>query len=254
MNSLQFIEEIDLGELSTGIHNLFVHENKVIAVCRTPWGAEQGVVTIYNTEDKTVTHAVFDNVFGKGIATYDNILYLFVDNGIGAIDLSTLEMLDPEVIEDPGSDSFIYFADAVFDQLHQQFFTTTTDYFSFGQGHIFGQDGFETGLFEAGISPEAVGLDYRDVTGIQLMESVPSLVISPNPAGNLIRFETESGVGQFEATVYSLQGKLMLMHQGYSNSIDISSLPNGYYILTLVTAKGMMSKASFVKLNHTDAR
>jgi len=254
LNSHQLIEEIDLGELSTGIHSLFVYENNVIAVCRTPWGAEQGVITVYNTEDKTVAHNVFDNVFGTGIAVFRNTLYLFVDNGIGAIDLLTFEMLDPAVIEDPGSASFIYFADAAFDHLNQQFFATTSDYFSFGQGHVFGQEGVETGLFEAGISPEAIGLDYRDVTGIEQSKQVYSLILSPNPASNMIRFETGRKIGPFDAIVYSLHGQLMQKHQGYSDAIDISSLPNGYYILTISTPEGMTSMASFVKLSQANER
>jgi hypothetical protein len=250
INTLELIEEIDLGDESVGIYNLFLFDNKVVAVSRTPWGSGSGVITVYDPVQKSLQHVVYNHVFGKGIATEDEQLYLFVDNGIGVINLSTLAMIDSSLVEDPGSGSFIYFADAAFDYLNQQFYATTTDYFSFGQGHVFDLDGSETGLFAAGISPEAIAFDYRNVIGINNTNSYASMVLSPNPAGNMIRFKTDSNQKECEVSVFSVYGKRVLNQIIFSNTVNISSLPSGYYILALTSPEGQIFKAPFVKVDQ----
>jgi len=248
IKTLELIEEIDLGEQSVGIHNLFLYNDQVVAVCRTPWGIETGVVTVFDTHQKSFDHKVFSHVFGKGIARDGDVLYLLVDNGLGAIDLAGFSMLNPSVIDDPGSGSFIYFADIVFDYLNHEFYATTTDYFSFGQGHIFDINGIETGFLTAGISPEAIALDYRNTTSVPRGISSATLQISPNPASDRINIISEQMLEGFHVQVFTMLGNLVMEHAVVSNHLDIKTLSPGYYVLVL-SNKHEVRTIRFAKIN-----
>lgn len=249
ITSLSLIEEIDLGDQSVGIHSLFVHGDQIIAVCRTPWGNNTGTLTLYDTQQKSIDHIVYNHVFGKGITCSENVLYLIVDNGVGAIDLSDFSMINESFIADPGSESFIYFADVAYDELNGDFYATTTDYFSFGQGHVFDQNGNETGQFVAGISPEAIGLDYRDVSVIYPVLSYNKLQISPNPAVDKIYFKSEENLNACLIQIFTLHGNLVLEQLNSTNSIDISTIPQGYYVIVLKSMKEVYRQI-FVKISR----
>ena len=249
MNSLSLIEEIDLGDQSVGIHNLFVHGDMIVAVCRTPWGSNTGTLTVYDINEKSIEHIIYNHVFGKGIAIDEDTLYLIVDDGVGAIDLSDFSMINNSLIADPGSESFIYFADVVYNDLNNDFYATTTDYFSFGQGHIFNQSGNETGLFSAGISPEAIGLDYRYLTEVKPEHSEGKFQISPNPAINHINIVSDAVLAECTFQVFTIHGKLVLEQIKMNSTVDISSIPAGYYVLVFRT-KDFDHVLPFVKVTQ----
>ena len=52
------------------------------------------------------------------------------------------------------------------DPVSGQIYASETDWFSYGQVHIFSPDGNALSTFEAGISPVAIAMDVRSVNGV----------------------------------------------------------------------------------------
>lgn len=76
--------------------------------------------------------------------------------------------------------------------------------------------------------------------------SNPALQLSPNPAANHLNILTDHAV---EATVYSIEGKLLL-HVPAARSLDITALPAGMYLLKVSDREGKLSGTTrFIKQN-----
>ena len=70
-----------------------------------------------------------------------------------------------------------------------------------------------------------------------------NLIITPNPATNLITLEDYAST----LLVTSTQGKLVGSYT-YVNAVDVSGLPSGTYVLTAIDSKGQVQSGKFVKL------
>lgn len=230
-----FIHEENFGEAGAGIYSLFAYDSKIVAVCKSAWGTNSGSIIIYNPEENTFDNYLFDHAFGKGIAVDQDVLYLMIDNGIGSIDLTTMQVSNSAIVADPGSSNFIYFADVAFDILGQNFYATISDYFSFGEGLIFALDGTQIGDFFAGISPEAIALDYRIPSKLDVR--VPGeFNVYPNPVSHELNIEAFGQFGQMKAILIDIQGQIVLeQNLAASQKIKLNHLRPGIYQLLLVT-------------------
>ena len=235
-----FIEEVNFGETGAGIYSLFAFNNQIVAVCKSAWGTNTGNIVMFNPADHSFGTYNFEHAFGKGIAVDDHMLYLLIDNGIGSIDLNTMQVVDDHIVGDPGSASFIYFADVAFDATGQTFYATVSDYFSFGQGYIYSINGEESGEFTAGISPEAIAFDYRTPAYIPAIEA-RKLMAYPNPAKQFITIEAPDNEGQSEISLIDTQGR-MLLRQPFQKTLtwQLHSIRSGVYQLRLVADNGMI--------------
>ncbi len=72
----------------------------------------------------------------------------------------------------------------------------------------------------------------------------PSLTVFPNPAQSTLYFNAIPGQYQ-AANIYSYTGILMLTTKLQGNNIDISTLPNGSYILTTEDRSGNIIRTMF---------
>ena len=160
-NNFNLVREMNFGTDAVGIYDLYSDGNIIYSVNRSPYSSTNGSVTNYSIWSTGFSTSVFENAVGKGVAKSGNILYLMLDNGIGSYDLISNEVIEISIVPDPGSANFIYMADAVFDNLNQLFYITITDYYSMGEGKVYDMNGLETGTFEAGVSAEAIALDFR---------------------------------------------------------------------------------------------
>jgi DNA-binding beta-propeller fold protein YncE len=238
----ELLQEINLGTSAKGIYNLFAYDEKVLCVNKSAYGETTGTLSVFDPQTQTVEHHSFNHAFGKAVYLEGNQLYLFVDNGLGLIDLSTMEMVASQIIPDPGSANFIYFADMVFDSVHQQFYATTTDYFSFGQGIIYGKDGIQKGYFDAGISAEALAVVIGEITSLAAMDHV-DVNIFPNPFTDLINVELPATENLTYCKLFTLSGKLVFEHYSAGVSSEVLLLPElspGLYLLSLVTDNGKL--------------
>ncbi|MDA3943933.1 MAG: T9SS type A sorting domain-containing protein [Bacteroidetes bacterium] len=244
----QLMEEIDMGAAALGIYDLYLFNDQLIALCKTPYGESIGNLIRFDPETNAFEHFSFNHAFGKGIAIIESKLYLMVDNGVGIIDLESMQMLDSQFISDPGSSNYIYFSDIVFDSIHQQFYAATTDYFSFGEGIIMDMQANITGSFDAGISAEALAVDYKQTTSLPLVE-INSVQLYPNPAENLLQLKSISNRTIQTVSILHVSGQLAVEQQinAKNTTLNVSVLPSGFYLIDILFEDQSHSIKQFVK-------
>ncbi len=244
-----FVKEVNLGGEAIGIYSLFAFENKIVAVCKSAWGTSIGNILVYNPSDDTYSTYSFDHALGKGIAVDGNILYLIMDNGIGSVDLVSMQVINNQIVEDPGSVNFVYFADVAFDELGHVFYATVSDYFSFGQGYIYTIDGDETSEFDAGISPEAIAFDYRTPAFISVNQAI-ILDVYPNPANRIVHINAVGLAGHSTISLIDMQGRTML-EKSLQNMLtwQLDAIPSGVYFLRVATENQIVSTQKII-VNH----
>ncbi len=232
-----FVQEIDLGTEGSGISNVYVYEEGdnqyLITVNKTPWGGSAGYVMKIDLADMSVTSAEVNVNLGKGVdlVNDESILYAMINGGIGSISVSDLTIADTVIVAAPP----MSMAGAAFDHVHQQFYVTTTDYASVGNGVIYNMDGDSTGSFEAGISAEAIAIDYRDFEGVEDNE-FNSLAFYPNPTRGVVTVSNPDNRKIEKVTVTDLTGRTLLMLNVSGNgavSVDLSTFHNGIYLISV---------------------
>lgn len=244
-----FIEEIELGSNGEGIHDLFVNNGKVLSVNRSPWGSTSGTISVFDPVSKTVDHHTFPYHIGKGFAINEQSLYVFMNDAVGVINLVDWTVTHAALLPDPGSSSFIYYADAVLDGLNGRIYATVTDYFSMGEGYIYDLEGSLKGNFAAGISAEALALDYRQPS-FNTEITIATVSVSPNPASSslFIGLKTEMARGRYN--IYSSSGKVLQsgdFNSAINKSLDVSALSAGCYVLALFSEDGTVLRSTFIK-------
>lgn len=75
---------------------------------------------------------------------------------------------------------------------------------------------------------------------------VDNLIIYPNPTKDLLHLSSMSELDNTVYTVFDLQGKRVLNAKLTSNTIDVSNLANGHYILRLVNNRSIKTQ-KFIK-------
>lgn len=181
---------INLGNEAVGISDLFVTEEKLYSVNRTPYLATQGSVTEYSFNSGVWQNHVLNHVIGRGVDISDNKLFLVQDYGIGYFDLISGTLSENLLIPDPGSSTSLFIADAVYEPLSSLLYVSITDYFSTGFGKIFNLSGAETGSFDAGISAEALAIHYEIGSGTSDFSEVrPMINLYPNPVAEALTIE-----------------------------------------------------------------
>jgi hypothetical protein len=79
----------------------------------------------------------------------------------------------------------------------------------------------------------------------QIIESETNVVIFPNPVTNVLNIK---GFEVASAQVYSISGAMMISKNlSYSNRIDVSSLPNGIYVIKMTDTEGRIAVDKFLK-------
>ena len=247
-----FVREVNLGEQGIGISNLYSDGNKIYTVNTTPWGGSKGAITTYNINNLQFSTNVIDVVVGKGVSIYGDTLFVGLNHGIGSYNLMSDEIMDTTIIPDPGSSNYISIAAAVFDSVNKNFYVSTTDYFSFGEGKIYNISGDSIGTYTAGISPEGLAVDYRDNTGIIDTQNDLLLSIYPNPANEYINISIKNNFDKGELSITDISGRDVEKYD-YTNSsvnnvlrIHVSDLSRGIYFVKLKTSHKQVVK-KFIK-------
>lgn len=95
---------------------------------------------------------------------------------------------------------------------------------------------------EIPISPERSDIIIQEeTTGIQAPEWAHAITVFPIPAKNQLNID--AGGLQIEGlNLYSIQGKRMRQFDPQQNSMNISNLPNGVYLLEIITEQGVVSR------------
>ena len=229
--------EINFGTEAVGIYNLYSIGDTIYSVNKSPYLATSGSITKYNSINSSFSTTTHQFVFGKGVGNDGNILYLGLNHGIGSYNLFNNEIIDEEIVPDPGSASYISICDGSFDHVNDLIYVTISDYYSFGEGKIYDLSGTLTGTFEAGISPEAIALQFVDESGIENNTENIMFSFYPNPVSDVlnIRF-TENNIPDeiFITDVFGRQIYNSKTLKSGNNNIDFSIFPSGLYFLNLI--------------------
>lgn len=227
------VDEIDFYTIGRGISDLFYYEDKIMSINRTPWGGSSGYISVTNMLGSHTESHFINASIGKFIGLKDTMLYTIMNDGVGSINLNDFSVADAAIVQPPA----LTLASAIMDTLNNLFYVASTDYFSIGVGAIYNLAGEETGSFDAGISPDAMAIDYRDNTGIDELYSENKMHIYPNPSNGVITVEVVAGIYSDNFKVVDISGRTILDGSISFNSraanIDISMLEIGLYFFIL---------------------
>ncbi len=167
-------------------------------------------------------------------------LFARFGNGIGAIDLSNLAILDSSII-DTVVTAFSY------DSLNNLFFLTQTNFFSYNYGKIYGRSGNLLAPFNVGFSPEVIRMHYGGTLGLDgAFVQQLDFEFYPNPANELLNIRMdEAGI----LRVFNMNGSLVLeerLNTGRSK-LDIHSFPQGAYMVRIESNGSVGSKILIVQ-------
>ncbi len=242
------VGESDLNEYGHGVSYFISYDTGIpnhMAVTKTPWGD-----STFNTYGFTVIGEptgvnTYDGVMQGFTGQNNTILYAQINDGIGKIDLEN-HILDENLIIDP---QVLTISSSTYDSVNNLFYVSTTDYFSTGEGTIYNIDGEEIGSYEAGISPEAIAIDYRNNTIIE-EKMISGIRIYPNPANRNITIRTIDNAKFDQIKITDISGRMVYKKTLYSEivktTIDISYLRNGLYFVNLIGDKQITSN-TFIK-------
>ena len=239
------VDEINFNELGVGVSDLFYYNGQIMAVCRTPWGASHGYLLGMNSLGSHFDIYLIEEILGKMVAEVDGLLFTVMNGGVGIIDLHDFSVADSAFIAAPS----LTIAGVAMDTIDGNFYIATTDYFSTGVGTIYNALGIETGNFDAGVSPDAIAIDYRDNTGIDDLLSENKITLYPNPASDVITIKAD-GVNSNVFNVLDISGRVILqgsvdLMSGSAN-INISTLESGLYFFVLFNESESIT-SSFIK-------
>jgi len=244
IHDLSFIQEVNLDSLGKGIKDLFVHENQVLSVNATPWGGTTGHISVIDQYGSISNSYMIPATIGSLVGVKNNMIYTVMNNGVGSIDMETMTIVDESVIDQPP----LTISCAKLDTLNNEFYVSTTNYSSMGEGTIFDLNGFQIGSYTAEISPDAMAFDYRDNSNINEAELYLTNIY-PNPASSKINVQTQIDDVKSVIVVDNL-GRIIYENSGsnFKNliSIDISSFNSGIYTLRLTNNVGV-SSSKFIK-------
>lgn len=176
---------------------------------------------------------------------HNDTAFLAMNQGIGAIDLNTLTVLD-SVIVDTVVTAFSY------DTLGGIFYVTQTDFFSYSSGKAYDRNGNYVEAFSTASSPEAIKVFYSQVTG--LFEVKPKRTFAfeayPNPVKDklTIAFQKELPLNA-SLMVFNGNGQLVkeFTHLNSFQTIQVDDLPKGIYYVTLATTTELFTQKLIVE-------
>jgi hypothetical protein len=101
---------------------------------------------------------------------------------------------------------------------------------------------FYIGTYDLGVLKYTIDLT---TLGQSEFENNLNVITSPNPAKNIINVQTTETIK--EVSVYNLLGKKVTVNQLSTNSIDVSNLAQGVYIIKVINEDDKMFSSKFIK-------
>ena len=159
LNNMSYVNEIDLGTDGKNPDNMMIDGGKIYTVNNKDWSGmsisehDVSASTTITTNMALVSTGCGTSCLRGGKVTYqisgDTDLYEWdgtVSNVVGV------------------SNNFY---DLAIDKVNNYLYASSTDFFSYGEIHIYDQDNILLGTFPCGISPGSIVFDKRMVAGIE---------------------------------------------------------------------------------------
>ncbi|MGE0562359.1 MAG: LamG-like jellyroll fold domain-containing protein [Flavobacteriales bacterium] len=94
------------------------------------------------------------------------------------------------------------------------------------------------------LTPAEISDLYNGTVGIEQANTKNNMSIYPNPVKNMLHIATEEKVSKL--SIYNISGSLIRSYDNIDNTIDVSNLTKGMYILVVQSEKGI-SQNKFIK-------
>ena len=232
LNALTYGNEIDLGPDGKNPDNLVKVGSFLYSVNNKDWsGASISKVALDGSLNSTVNIASASTGCGTSAIRNNNLVYqISMETTLNEFDINLMNAAGPI------SGHSINYYELAQEPVSSNFYTTETDYFSFGKVHIFDSNNNELTNFNVGISPGTIVFDVRPLS-VGINELTKSISVYPNPANEIVTISNTYGA---EVSILDLSGKTLI--NSISNEINISNLSAGTYF---VSSNGIKTK--FVK-------
>jgi hypothetical protein len=241
INEGTLLSEDDYGESFVDISFFASWNNVTTAFMKTEYGGSTAVIATLDAEGEIIKETNFDISLAGKTGQMENVVYAEINNGIGSINIETSEIIN-ETIVAPQTMSI---AASAIDTVNNLIYLTTSDFYSAGDGFIYNLSGENTGLFEAGVSAQAIAIDYRLNTGINKIEFAQDLTVFPNPATNHINFNIPSNQNVVNTIISDVAGKIVY-NKPSASQIDVNSFNSGLYFITIKTNSSVFN-GRFIK-------
>jgi len=236
------LSEDDYGEFFANIGFFADWNNVITAFMKTPWGETDSKAASFDESGEIIDELIFENASLANPTGQDqNNFYAEINNGIGVFDLETGDLTNASVV----APQAMTIGASVIDTVNDLVYLTTTDFFATGEGFIYNLDGDSVGSFEAGISAQAIAIDYRDNTGIFEKIMTENLNVFPNPASHLISFRIPDDQKVTSTFILDISGRVVF-NDSENKQIDVSELNSGIYFITVKTPASVFT-GKFIK-------
>lgn len=236
INEGTLLSEDDYGESFVDISFFASWNNVTTAFMKTEYGGSTAVIATLDAEGEVINESNFDISLAGKTGQIGNKVYVEINNGIGSINIETSEIINESII----APQTMTIAASTIDTINNLIYLTTSDFYSAGDGFIYNLNGENTGLFEAGVSAQAIAVDYRLNTGINKIGIAQDLTVFPNPATNLINLNIPNDQNIVNTVISDISGKIVYNNLS-SSQIDISSLNSGLYFIKVNTETSVFS-------------
>ncbi len=236
------MDEDDFGEFFAGVGYFAMGSNHVNVFMKTPYGGNSFNVATLNFQGEVEEQYTYEDAsLANEAGCIGQNIYLEINNGIAEYSLATHEIVNPALVQP----QVMSISASVLDTVNHLIYLTTTDYYSTGAGFIYNMEGDDVGSFEAGISAQAIAVDYRASTGINKNFLVKSLNIYPNPASTTIHLTGLDNSEVLSTEIMNVTGKVV--YAGNDNKeIDISAFRAGVYFVSIHTSNSVYT-GKFIK-------
>ena len=212
-------EEYDLGPDAINPDNLVKFGGHIFTVNNKDWsGASISKLAIDLTESETVTLASVSTGCGTSALRNDKMVYqISMEASLNEFDLGIMNNSGPV------NGDFLNFYELKQNPVNSNFYTSETDYFSFGKVHIYDNQNNEVAMFETGISPGSIVFDVRSSAGLEINHI--SNKVYPNPVKSTLNVSNSTN----EKIIRNMIGEELIRFSG--TSVQTSGLPKGMYYI-----------------------
>ena len=220
LDNLSYGNEVDLGPDGKNPDNLMKSGDFLYTVNNKDWtNASVSKVALNGSSNVTVNLQSVATGCGTSALRDDKLVYqISMETTLNEFDINLMNLSGPI------SGHSINYYELAQEPVSGQFYTSETDFFSFGKIHIFDDNNTELLNFNVGISPGTIVFDVRPSVG--LIEQGNSLVIYPNPTKeNLYLY----GFSSEKTRILDLSGKEVI--STFEKTVNVSNLKNGAYLL-----------------------
>lgn len=236
------LSEDDYGEFYANIGYFAGHGDQTTAFMKTPWGATNSNAAIFDDGGEILDEFTYENAnLAMPTGKKGNSFYAEINNGIGKFDLPTGELVNSEII----AAQTMTIGASVLDTINNLIYLTTTDFAATGNGFVYNLNGEQTATFTAGISAQAIAIDYRDKTSVNEKNALASLSIFPNPVSGIINLNIPPDQEITNLLITDVSGRLVISNTT-KRQFDVSSLNSGLYFVVAKTNQTAFS-GRFIK-------